>query len=79
MKILTVFLDPKFSSTIQSSFGTKITETYRVTVTCIWQNSLCQLYSVRLNKEREVKGEKMAGTGANHLGLSFRLYNSGTE
>lgn len=30
-------------------------------------------------QEREVKGEKMAGTGANHLGLSFRLYNSGTE
>lgn len=53
MKILTVFLDPKFSSTIQSSFGTKITEAYRVTVTCIWQNSLCQLYSVRLNKKEK--------------------------
>lgn len=58
MKILTVFLDLKFSSTIQSFLGTIITDVYRVTVTCIWQDSPCQLYSVRLNK-KEKQREKI--------------------
>ena len=51
MKILKVSLDLKFPSTIQSSLGATVAVVYRVTVTCIWQDSPCQLYSVRLNKK----------------------------
>lgn len=75
MKILIVFLDLKFSSTIQSFLGTMITDVYRVTVTCIWQDSHCQLYSVRLNKKEKQRGKKLAATEGNHLVLSLHLYD----
>lgn len=83
MKILTVVLDLECSSVIQSSASTIITEFCRVTVTCIWQDSSCQLYSVWgwTGKRRKAGGwgVELATVGANHLGLSLYLHDLGRE